>query len=102
MVRTRIGRGGATRPMTRPPPQAFAKRKNSPAFQSGSGVTVRPMSPAAELGSVADGLSGEPDGADTRHGPGYYAALVVGFCVIGFALDGLLSTAGANPFPIFR
>jgi hypothetical protein len=60
------------------------------------------MSRGAELGSLADGAPAAPDSAETRHGPGYYAAMAVGFALIGFALDSLLSTAGANPFPIFR
>jgi hypothetical protein len=60
------------------------------------------MSQAAPAGSLTEAAATEPESAQTRHGPGYYAALVLGFSVIGFALDGLLSTAGAHPLAIFR
>jgi hypothetical protein len=71
------------------------------AGRQGRRYRFSPMSQGAPLGSLAGRVAGH-DGGDTRHGPGYYAAMVVGWAVIGFALDGLLSTAGANPFPIFR
>lgn len=65
---------------------------------------------AADVGAgvpVAGGV-GTPQGSDAaleraeRRGLGFWAAMMIGWAVIAYALDGLLSESGSHPLGIFR